>query len=362
MPPRRIALLAVLLALAGAAGWLYYALFTPYRGYTGEGVFVEIPAGATGRTIAHTLAGHGVVRSAAAFELLYRWRAPGPLQAGEYYFSRPMTALQVYRDLAEGRVYMRAVTIPEGLAMFEIAERVEREGLCRREEFLAAARDPSPVRDLAPKARNLEGFLSPATYPFPRRARAADVVATMVARFRQVWDALPAEGRNPRGLSVLELVTLASLVEKETGRSDERPVIAGVFYNRLQRGIALQCDPTVIYALELSGRYRGKLYARDLRFNSPYNTYRYRGLPPGPIANPGEAALRAALYPARVEYLYFVSNAEGGHHFSRTLREHLKNVARYRRRLAELAQNSPGNGASPEPSPGRKRNPPGSRP
>ena len=163
----------------------------------------------------------------------------------------------------------------------------------------------------------------------------------MVRRFHEVWSTLPNDSL-PRGFSLEQVVTLASLVESETGVADERPVIAGVFYNRLRLGRALECDPTVIYALELAGKYRGSLFKRDMRFNSPYNTYRYRGLPPGPIANVGEAALRAALEPAKTDYLYFVSDAQGGHLFSRTLREHNANVARYRRLQADAARGRSG--------------------
>jgi UPF0755 protein len=214
--------------------------------------------------------------------------------------------------------------------------------MATREEFLAAARDPSPVRDIAPRARNLEGFLFPATYQFPRRVAAGDIVGAMVRRFREVWNSLPERQALPGGFSVEQVVTMASLVERETGIAGERAVISGVFHNRLRRGMPLECDPTVIYALELAGRYRGSLTRADLRFDSPYNTYRRRGLPPGPIANPGEAALRAALAPAQTEYLFFVADAQGGHLFSRTLREHNANVARYRRLQAEAARGRSG--------------------
>ena len=322
-------------ALVGGT-WLWVTLALPYQGFPTGGVFVEVPRGARLRQIAAILEEQGVVRSRVAFELLGRWRGQ-TLQAGEYFFNRPRTAGEVFRILAEGRIYTQTFTVPEGLTMFEIADLAERSKLAGRDEFLEAARDTSLIRDLAPRARNLEGFLFPATYQFPRRVTGREVVATMVRRFREVWSGLAADPL-PRGRSVEQVVTLASLVEKETGAADERAVIAGVFSNRLRLGMGLECDPTVIYALELAGKYNGSLTLRDLRFDSPYNTYRHRGLPPGPIANAGEAALRAALQPAQTDYLYFVSDGQGGHLFSRTLSEHNANVARYRRLQAEAAR------------------------
>lgn len=327
-PIRLLVLLALVAVLAGWV-WLWLLLARPYQAFPTGGVFVEVARGARLRQIAAMLEEKGVIRSRVAFEVLGRWRGQ-PLQAGEYFFNRPRTAEEVFRILSEGRIYTQTFTVPEGLTVFEIADLVERSKLAPREDFLAAVHDTSLIRDIAPSARTLEGFLFPATYQFPRRVSAREVAAAMVRRFREVWSTLP-NNPLPRGFSVEQLVTLASLVESETGVADERPVIAGVFYNRLRLGMALECDPTVIYALELAGKYRGSLLKRDLRFDSPYNTYRHRGLPPGPIANAGEAALRAALEPAKTDYLYFVSDAQGGHFFSRTLREHNDNVARYRR-------------------------------
>jgi UPF0755 protein len=243
--------------------------------------------------------------------------------------------MEVFRKLATGRVFVHIVTVPEGKTLIEIAELMEREGLSSRKEFLSAASDASAVRDLAPKARNLEGFLFPATYQFPRRVTSERIVETMVKRFREVLGRIQKEQDAADGGSVSAVVTLASLVEKEAKVAEERPLVAGVFQNRLRRGMALQCDPTVIYALELENRYGGSLSSKDLKFKSPYNTYRNAGLPPGPIANPGEASLRAALHPSGADYLYFVSNAQGGHVFSRTLAEHNDNVARYRRLQAQ---------------------------
>ncbi len=331
---RRLIWIGVL-ALALAAAWLAYALYAPYQGFTADGVYVEVPHGASKRTIARVLAKKGVIRSRLAFEALCRWHPRRTLQAGEYFFDRPVKTVDVFRVLAEGRVYVKTITVPEGLTMIDIAELLDRESLLNREAFLMAARDPSPVRGWVPDARTLEGFLFPATYQFPRHVTPQEVIAAMVQRFQNAWQTLPEAARNQGGRRLHEVVTLASLIERETPLAAERPIVAGVFTNRLRSGIPLQCDPTVIYALELAGDYSGRLDSGDLQFESPYNTYRHTGLPPGPIANPGEASLRAALEPAAVDYLYFVSNTRGGHFFSRTLKEHNHNVALYRRLLAQ---------------------------
>jgi UPF0755 protein len=190
-----------------------------------------------------------------------------------------------------------------------------------------------------PGAPSLEGFLFPATYEFPRHPTAEQMVSAMVAHFKQQWAEISAEQSNSSGLPLEQVVTLASLVERETPKAEERPLVAGVFVNRLHRRVPLQCDPTVVYALELAGSYNGALDARSLPFDSPYNTYRHIGLPPGPIANPGSASLKAALAPPETDYMYFVANTEGGHFFSKTLAEHNHNVALYRHRLAEMRSN-----------------------
>lgn len=360
MKLRFILVAILLLTLTGSAAWLTWALYWPYSAFGPDGVILEIPRGTSRRGIARLLEQHGVIRSALAFELLARWRSNVELQAGEYRFDEAAPATDVFRKIAEGRVFVHALAIPEGLNMFEIATRVEQAGLPSAEEFLRAARDPALIRDLAPQAKSLEGFLFPATYGFPRSITAPEIAAAMVARFRQALTGLPQEGRNPRGFSVYEAVTLASLVEEESGQADERPLIAGVFYNRLAKGIALQCDPTVLYAMQLAGKNDGVIHQSDLRLDSPYNTYRHRGLPPGPISNPGQAALHAVLFPPQTDYLYFVSNTEGGHFFSRTLAEHLANVARYRR-LAGLPPkpaavvNRPAKKSPPPSKPSKRR-------
>jgi UPF0755 protein len=338
---RLIAFLFLLLILM--AGYAYVALYQPFQGFPNGGVYVDIPHGASQRAIARLLEDNGVVRSRFAFEGLCRWRQGSTLEAGEYFFDHPVTAFEVYDAIANGRVYVKEFVVPEGFTMFDIADLAASEGFLSRDEFLEAARDPSPIRDIAPAAPTLEGFLFPATYEFPRHMTGKDMTSAMVKKFRQEWLTLPSENTLP-GYNLQNIVTLASLVERETPRPEERPHVAGVFENRLRIGQPLQCDPTVVYALTLAGEYSGKLNGGDLRFNSPYNTYENKGLPPGPISNPGEAALRAALDPPPTEDLYFVANTEGGHFFSKTLQEHNQNVARYRR-LLQQSQNPRASGA-----------------
>jgi UPF0755 protein len=350
----RRAFLFLLTVLILAAGYLYAALYQPYQGFASDGVFVDIPRGASQRTISRLLAENGVVRSRIAFEILCRQKGRSTLQAGEYFFDRPATAFAVYDAIVNGRVFVKEFVVPEGFTMFDIANLAAQEGFISRDEFLVAARDPSPILDIAPRAPSLEGFLFPATYEFPRHISGKEMTGAMVKKFRQEWQTFPVTGAPPHQ-SVQDTVTLASLVERETPRPEERPHVAGVFENRLRKGQPLQCDPTVAYALALVGTYTGKLSGADLHFPSPYNTYRNRGLPPGPIANPGEAALRAALDPPPTDDLYFVANTEGGHFFSKTLKEHNHNVARYRRLLEESQNRSAAGSAPPAPAASKSR-------
>lgn len=347
---RRLVTLLFLAAIV-STGWVWASLYLPYQKFPSQGVFVDVPHGASRRAVARLLANHGVVRSRWVFEALSRRRSRNTLQAGEYFFDHPVTSREVFDAIANGRVYVRELTVPEGFSMFDIADLVQREDFTSRENFLAAARNPALIRDLVPGARSLEGFLFPATYEFPRHPTGEQMVTAMVAHFRQEWAEIRAQQPNLSGLGLEQVVTLASLVERETPKSEERPLVAGVFVNRLHRRVPLQCDPTVVYALELAGNYSGRLEARNLPFDSPYNTYRHIGLPPGPIANPSGASLRAALAPPETDYLYFVANTEGGHFFGRTLAEHNHNVTLYRHRLAEERNASPAGSSATPPRP-----------
>lgn len=342
---RRLGLL-LLLAIAAAGGfaaWLDQQLSRPYKGYREKVIFVDIPRGTSRWKLSGILLRDGVIRNRVAFELLTRWHHRYRPQAGEYEFDHPMTSREIFWKIVAGKIYVHTVTVREGWTMFDIADALEKEGLCRREDFLRAAQDSSLIEDLAPTAHSLEGFLFPSTYEFSHHTTPEQIAAAMVRHFRAVWGTLDASGTNlfPNGLNLEQVVILASLVERETRVEQERPLVAGVFCNRLNRRFPLQCDPTVQYALELAGKPERVVSHYDLRFASPYNTYLHAGLPPGPIANPGEASLRAALEPALTDYFYFVANDQGGHFFSRTLAEHNRNVARYRRLLQEDAMPDP---------------------
>ena len=325
--------LAVVVAIAGVGVWVLSGITTPYKGYDGPEQFVEIPQGAGPAAIGRRLVAAGVVRDRVAFRAeVARSGAGRKLQAGEYRFDRPMTVADVVAKIARGEVHLLPITFREGLTMRQMAEVFEAKGFGTAAEFTRAASDESLVREVDPSARDLEGYLFPDTYALPRRATAGQLVASMVASFHK---ALTPESRTraaARGLGVRELVTLASLVEKETGKAEERTLVAAVYANRLAIGMGLQCDPTVIYALEKAGRYDGNIRREDLQFDSPYNTYRYAGLPPGPIAAPGRASLEAAANPADVPYLYFVSRNDGSHAFSTTLEEHNRNVFEFQKR------------------------------
>jgi UPF0755 protein len=344
-----------LLGVAAVTAWAAWALQEPYQKFSASGVYVDIPRGAARRTVARLLADQGVVRNRWLFEALTRRHSGRTLQAGEYFFDRPSTPAEVFDKIASGRIFVRELVVPEGYSSFEIAALVAHEGLTTRDDFLAAARHPELARSFAPGAPSLEGFLFPATYQFPRHLSGQEIVTAMVRRFQQEWETVSMQGHNAAGLSVQQAVTLASLVERETPKPAERPLVAGVFLNRLNHGIPLQCDPTVAYALELAGEFSGKLEARDLSFESQYNTYRHGGLPPGPIANPGAMSLRAALDPSQTDMVYFVADAEGGHLFSRTLAEHNRNVAHYRQLLAQQRRAARIAATAPAPSPERSR-------
>jgi UPF0755 protein len=315
----------VVLAFAAMVSW-------PYQGYTGEKIIL-IEQGLGRRAIAERLSSEGVLRFRGPF-LFYAYAQPGrTLKAGEYVFDRPMTPAEVFSKLERGEVRLYPLVIREGLTRWEIAAEVERLGLGTREAFLRATENTGLIRDLAPQAKNLEGYLFPETYHFAKPADPNAMVRTMVERFRRVWGELQPVASPPQPLGPHELVTLASLVEKETGVAEERGLVAAVFYNRLERRMVLACDPTVIYAERLAkgGEFDGAINVSDLERESPYNTYRVAGLPPGPIASPGRAALEATLRPPKSDYLFFVSNNQGGHHFAATSREHERNVARFRR-------------------------------
>jgi UPF0755 protein len=317
-----LVLFLLILAAAGATAWL---VFTPY-GPESE-TFVEVPAGSSAVHIGKLLESAGVIRTRYVFDLV-RSVKQGRLKAGEYRFDHPVTPLEAYERIARGDVFTVAVTIPEGSNIFDIGARLEEAGFGPKQQFLdEVTGQTSLVADLDPHAKSLEGYLFPDTYHFGRKTTAAQIATAMVKRFRQAASQV--------GLTenVHEVVTIASLVERETAVDAERPLVASVFQNRLERKMPLMTDPSVIYGLEVEKLWRGTIYASDLKRDTPYNTYMHAGLPPGPVANPGVPSLRAAMQPAKTDYLYFVAagdNPQGKSMFATTLEEHQRNVEGYR--------------------------------
>lgn len=317
-------LLGFLLVAALVAGMAAWAVLTPFG--PNQETFVNVAPGSSVLRIGRQLEAAGVVRSRYAFDLV-RWFRRGRLQAGTYRFDHPASAIDVYGRIARGDVFTRILVIPEGANIFDIAARVEQAGLGTRQDVLAAVSQTALIADLDPRASSLEGYLFPDTYRFPPTVTAAQITAAMVRRFRQVATQLGLKQ------NVHNTVTMASLIERETAVDADRRLVASVFENRLAKKMPLKTDPAVIYGLELTGQWRGAIYESDLTRDTPYNTYLHTGLPPGPVANPGVPSLRAAMDPARTDYLYFVAagtNAQGHSLFASTLDEHNRNVAGYR--------------------------------
>jgi UPF0755 protein len=332
-----------LIVVAGAAAVvMYQRVNQSYRGYAGAEQFVEIPPGSSSLTIGDRLVDAGVIRDRMTYRLaLWMSGDARRLKAGEYRFDKEMTPFEAIDKIARGDVYVIHLTFPEGLTIAEMGKIFDSHGLGDAAAFVDAAKNAALIHDLDPAARDLEGYLFPETYALPRKTDAGKLVQMMVTRFEHVFTPELRQAAASRNLSVRQAVTLASIVEKETARPDERPLIAAVFTNRMKIGMALQTDPTVIYALQRAGGYSGNLRREDLSLDSPYNTYRYPGLPPGPIASPGSGSLEAAVHPADAEFLYFVSRNDGSHAFARSLDEHNRNVQKYQVHYFRGQKNGP---------------------
>ena len=290
---------------------------------------VVIPRGASFYQVVQILDAAGVLRSPTRFSLMARLlRVTGRVQAGEYEVSTSMLPQVILEKLVTGDVVRYRVVVPEGYTIKQIAARLSELGIIEEEAFLTAAFAVDTAARFGIKGKGVEGYLFPDTYLFSKGVAPGEIIQTMVARFQQVYGPVFARRAAELGMTDKQIVTLASIIEKETGAPAERPLISAVFHNRLKRGMPLCSDPTVIYGVK---DFDGNLRKRDLERMTPYNTYVIRGLPPGPIASPGEAAISAALYPAAVDYLYFVSRNDGTHQFSSTLREHNEAVWRYQK-------------------------------
>jgi UPF0755 protein len=329
---KSIILIVVVLGLGSVltVSVLHGLIREPFKGYSDAEQFVYIPSGSGTMEIGRRLVEAGVIRNLLVFRAaIWSSGRPRSLKAGEYRFTAAMSAADVVDKLGRGDVFVRRITFPEGLSILEMARIYETRGLGRAADFTKAASDASSIADLDAGAPDLEGYLYPETYAIPRGTPAAKLIELMVERFRAAYSAdLQAQAR-AQGLSTREVVTIASLVEKETAQDQERPLVAAVYRNRMKIGMGMQADPTVIYALQKAGKYDGNLRREDLEFSSPYNTYKHAGLPPGPIAAPRKASLEAALTPAAVPYIYFVSRNDGSHVFAATLAEHNRNVRHF---------------------------------
>jgi len=329
---KRFLLMLFFLALAVAAWFgygVYHRVFYPFQGYEKSAV-VLIESGMPVSAIGKALQRHGVIASASEFTRYYRLFFAGrKLKAGEYLFDGPLTMRQVIDKLEQGKAILYRVTVKEGLWIGETAQVLEAAGLFPAADFLRAARSPALIHDLDPEAKDLEGYLFPDTYMVRKDITAREMAALMVDHFRQNFTNTFIWRARDIGFSIRQAVIMASLVEKETANRDERFLVSSVFHNRLRKGMLLDCDSTIIYALKKAGSYDGNLRWDDLKSDSPYNTRRHRGLPPGPIANPGYASLEAALYPENTEYLYFVAKDGSSHYFSRTLAEHNRAVRKF---------------------------------
>ena len=310
----------------------YQKVFTPYAGYDGKAITINIKPGSTVSAIARQLYRSHIISNYYYFRVYYRiFFNKMSFKTGEYQFDRPMTMKEVIEKLHEGLVKLHKITIKEGLIIREIAQELanHRHLNFNNQEFIRLARSPQLIRSLDPEAPDLEGYLFPDTYMVRKGITAEEMVQFMVNRFKDTFSNSMKWRAQELNLSVREVVTLASLIEKETSSREERFLISSVFHNRLRRGMGMDCDPTIIYALKRDNLYDGKLGWKDLKYDSPYNTRLHRGLPPGPICSPGFDSLEAALYPENTKYLFFVAKDSRSHYFSETLAEHNRAVRKY---------------------------------
>ncbi|MEN8191142.1 MAG: endolytic transglycosylase MltG [Thermodesulfobacteriota bacterium] len=323
-------LLVILLSAVSFGCWMYLYVSRPGPDSIEENVVVLIPKGAGLKEISRILADRGLIRDDPRFLLLAKYLGVATrLQAGEFLLAANRLPADVLQSLVDARPLHHRLTIPEGLRLEEIADRFAADGWVNRENFIRLAQDPAFTKSLGVEGvETLEGYLFPDTYLLPRDFRGEEKIITlMVNRFQKMWSDLEQEPQ--AGMSVNDVVTLASIIEKETGQAAERPRIASVFHNRLKRNMRLQSDPTVIYGIE---NFSGNLTRKDLKTPTPFNTYVIKGLPPHPICNPGKEAVVAVLEPEESKFIFFVSKNDGSHHFSTSLKEHNRAVNRYQRK------------------------------
>ena len=332
MKVKRILLYTILIIFIGAAGmglWFYQYMVTPV-GTSHAQVAVWIKPGQGFFETIDQLQDVGLVKHPEKFRwLAYLQQYERRIRAGEYDLSPAMSPQTILKTLVHGETILRKIVVPEGATMRKIDQLLEREALVSSSDFLVAATNPDLVAALGLEGTTLEGYLFPETYYFPKGVTAGQVINKMVAQFQKVFEPAWFSRAQEMGFSVHEVITLASIVEKETAKAEERPRIASVILNRLKRNMRLESDPTVIYGLE---HFDGNITRKDLNTATPYNTYRIKSLPPGPIANPGKDSIKAVLFSPEEPFLYFVSKNDGSHHFSRTFSEHNRMVKKYQLR------------------------------
>jgi len=327
---KRVLLLATILILFLASWFAFEFLSTPKS--PTENILYEIERGEGAKSLAEHFKEKGIIQNKMVFlyghSLFYSQKI---IKAGEYVFDLPLSIQKILHTITEGKTLLHSATIPEGLTRMEIADHLESLGFSERQAFLKASEDTSSISTMDPDARDLEGYLFPETYFFPKGVTTENIVSIMTDQFKDTFSEEWKRRTEEIGLTIREIIILASLIEKETSLPDERAIVSAVFHNRLKLRMKLDCDPTIIYALKQDGQFKDRLRTKDLRLDSPYNTYLYRGLPPGPIANPGKDSISAALYPADEDFLFFVSKNDGSHHFSRSFREHQNAVNTFQR-------------------------------
>ena len=314
----------------GISGIFYYQVSNP-AGESTDSITISIAPGATLKQISNNLESHNLIRSASSFRLLANIRKKQThIQVGEYELSQSMLPMDILKAITSGKTVLHPITIPEGYRITEIAELFSKKILIDKEVFIKESRNKDLIQELDINSDSLEGYLFPETYHFSKHSSEKKIIQTMLNTFKQKMksQSILDQVANSK-MSMHEIITLASLIEKETGKNEERKHISSVFHNRLRKNMRLQTDPTVIYAIE---EFDGNIRKKDLNIDSPYNTYRYKGLPPGPIASPGIESIIAALNPIKSNHFYFVSRKDGSHHFSSNLREHNRAVQKYQLR------------------------------
>jgi UPF0755 protein len=345
-----------IIAVVAVSYWLYSSLTTAHT-HDKANQFIVIEKGSTPPSIIEKLAAEGILSSPTAAKLYLRTLGDaGKLQAGEYQFESPISPLKVLKDLEKGESQTIKLTIPEGFTRFDIAKRiVERfpqSEPVTEQQVLLLMEDTSLIRDIAPEAKNLEGYMYPSTYSLPREAKPADVIKTMVEQFRKIWRPEWTEAAKSMRRTPHEIVTIASLIETESGVEGERPTVSSVIHNRLSKNIPLGIDQTVVYIAKMQNRWDGTINRSDLDVDSPYNTRKYGGLPPGPISSISESAITAALNPAQTDYIYYVRNVQaddGSHWFYASAADFERGKAEYQRWLEKERQEKRANDANSKP-------------